>query len=74
MKLNGYVINKFKKRGIFSDKYYIVVKFEKPYNRLKKDEAIFHVNKDSYDNYIKGAFIRGQFEQIPEGMKPLYLF
>ena len=73
MNKRGIVINKKITHKLFKKKYYITVKFDTPYNRLKKDTAIFEVEETIHNNLIKGAFVSCKFEQVPEGLSPLYL-
>ncbi len=71
----GVVIGKRNKYGLFGrKKYYISVQFEQKFNRNGVDKYEYEVNSELFSSIIVGAFIRGEFEQVPEGLRPLYFY
>jgi len=69
----GRVIGKRNKFGMLGRrKYYIMVQFDQSFNRGGENRYEYEVDSALYNSIIIGAFVRGQFEQVPEGLKPLY--
>ena len=71
----GKVIGKRNKYGLFGKKkYYVCVQFDQKFDRLGKDRHEFEVDEDLFSTIIVGAFVRGEFQQAPEGLRPLYFY
>jgi len=71
---SGYVISKRTKKSFLTKKYLIKVRFDKAYDKNNNYEAEYEVDNQMYENIIIGAFIRGEFEQSPNGLKPIYIY
>ncbi len=71
----GKVIAKRNKYGVFGrKKYFVSVRFDQKYDRLGRDRHEYEVAADLFEAIIVGAFVRGEFEQAPEGLKPVYFY
>ena len=71
----GKIIGKRNKYGLFGRKvYYIDVRFDQKYNYHGHDQFEYPVDSDLFEDVIIGAFVRGEFEQIPDGLRPLFLY
>lgn len=71
----GKVIGKRNKYGIFGKKkYFVSVQFDQKFDRLGKNRHEFEVDEDLFNTIIVGAFVRGEFQQAPEGLRPLYFY
>ncbi len=71
----GKVIGKRNKYGVFGrKKYYVSVQFEQKYDRNGRDKYEYEVNAELFNSIVVGAFVRGEFEQVPEGLRPLYFY
>jgi len=71
----GKVIGKRNKYGVFGrKKYFVSVLFDQKYDRLGRNKYEYEVESDLFESIIVGAFVRGEFEQAPEGLKPVYFY
>ena len=71
----GRVISKRNKYGLLgNEKCFIRVQFDQKFDRLGNDKYEYQVNKDLFSSIIVGAFVRGAFEQVPEGLRPVNLY
>jgi len=71
----GTVIGKRNKYGIFGmKKCYIQVQFEQKYDREGHNKCEFEVKRDLFSTIMIGAFVRGKFEQTPQGLRPASLY
>ena len=71
----GKVIGKRNKYGVFGrKKYFVSVQFEQKFDRQGNDKYEYEVNADLFNDIVVGAFVRGEFEQVPEGLRPLYFY
>jgi hypothetical protein len=71
----GRVIGKRNKYGFLgSEKCFIQVQYDQKFDRLGHDKHEYEVNKELFRSIIVGAFVRGAFQQAPEGLKPVNLF
>jgi len=71
----GKVIGKRNKYGMLGrKKYYISVQFDQKFDRQGHDKYEYEVDADLFNSIIVGAFVRGEFEQIPEGLRPVYFY
>ncbi len=69
----GRVIGKRNKYGMLGrKKYFIVVQFDQSYNKVGQNQCEYEVDPDLFNSIIVGAFVRGEFEQAPDGLKPIY--
>lgn len=69
------MIGKRRKFGLFGrTNYFISVHYDENFDRLGHDKLEYQVEEDLFDDVILGAYVKGDFEQIPEGLKPMYLF
>lgn len=72
---SGYVIGKRIKTGFLGKKsYFIMIKFDIAFTRKGENMHEYEVDKQCYENYIRGAFVRGEFDQTPDGLSPLYFY
>jgi len=75
MKKHGRVIKKRIKKSFWKkDKHFLTVKFDTSYNRNGDTMHDYLVGKDIYYTLIIGANISSNFDQIPNGTKPTYLY
>ena len=65
MQINGSIIQKSKNDNLFSRKYFIHIKFDKVYN--------MRISEELYKNFVIGTRVTCICEQVPEGMRSLYL-
>jgi len=73
--MNGRVIGKRNKYGLLGQKkYYIQVQFDRSFSRDGKDRYEYQVKADLYNQIVIDAAVRGEFEQVPEGLKPVYFY
>lgn len=71
----GYVIAKRNKCGLLGrKKYYVSVRYDECFNRSGQNQCEYQVSGDLFNNIIVGAVVRGEFEQVPEGLKPVYFY
>ena len=71
----GKVIGKRNKYGVFGrKKYYISVQYDQKFDRQGNDKYEYEVDSELFTSIIVGAFVRGEFEQVPEGLRPLYFY
>ncbi len=71
----GKVIGKRNKYGVFGKKkYFVSVRFDQKFDRLGRDKFEYEVEADLFEDIIVGAYVRGEFEQAPEGLKPVYFY
>jgi len=70
----GRVVKKEVRHKLFKKRYYIHVKFNVPYNKKGLTVAEFEVDSIHYNNMIIGSFARGKFDQVPEGLQPMYIY
>lgn len=71
----GRVIGKRNKYGLFGrKKYFISVRFDQSFDRKGTDRCEYEVDSDLFNNIIVGAFVKGEFEQVPEGLRPVYFY
>lgn len=71
----GKVIGKRNKYGVFGrKKFFVSVHFDQKFDRLGRDKYEYEVDFDLFESIIVGAFVRGEFEQSPEGLRPVYFY
>lgn len=71
----GKVISKRNKYGIFGrKKYYVSVQFDQKFDRSGRNRHEFEVDESLFQTIIVGAYVRGEFQQAPEGLRPLYFY
>lgn len=71
----GKVIGKRNKYGILGKKkYFVSVQFDQKYDRSGRNQCEYEVDEDLFKSIIVGAFVRGEFQQAPEGLRPLYFY
>ncbi len=69
------MIGKRTKFGLFRRKHYFIsVHYDEIFDRLGHDKLEYEVEEELFENVILRAFLIGDFEQIPEGLRPIYLF
>ena len=71
---SGKVTGKTSKYGLLGKKkFYVKVKFDQSYDRMGTSSYNYQVDKDLFESIIVGAMVTGQFAQVPEGLRPLFL-
>lgn len=71
----GKVIGKRNKYGLLGRrKYFVSVRFDQKFDRLGRDKYEYEVDEDLFSAIIVGAYVRGEFQQVPEGLRPLYFY
>jgi len=71
----GKVIGKRNKYGVFGrKKYFVSVRFDQKFDRHGHDKYEYEVEADLFEAIIVGAFVRGEFEQAPQGLKPVFFY
>ena len=71
----GKVIGKRNKYGLLGRrKFFVSVQFDQKFDRLGRDKYEYEVDEDLFSAIILGAYVRGEFQQVPEGLRPLYFY
>ncbi len=71
----GKVIGKRNKYGLLGRrKFFVSVHFDQKFDRLGRDKYEYEVDEDLFSAIIVGAYVRGEFQQVPEGLRPLYFY
>ncbi len=71
----GKVIAKRNKYGLLGRrKYFVQVHFDQKFDRLGRDKYEYEVDEQLFNSIIVGAYVRGEFQQVPEGLRPLYFY
>lgn len=65
---SGRIIGKRQKNSLFGrNRYYIQVQFDQTMNRDGQYRNEYEVDASMYNNLIVGAYVSGDFEQVPQG-------
>jgi len=69
----GRIVGKRNKFGLLGLKKYMVsVEFDEPFNKATGEKSCeFQVNSAFYHDTVIGARVKGIFDQVPEGLKPV---
>jgi hypothetical protein len=55
-------------------KYFVCVRYDESFNRNGQNQCEYQVSADLFESIIVGAVVRGEFEQVPEGLRPVYFY